>query len=389
MPELIEIIDLLDRNDVLSLDDPVQPWPSIDETEEVEISEVDWGQLFPGRVIDRGNEDWDLYGGGDDWSLPEEALDRIRSGRNPGTGERSNGVPGWDVCAWYQPIHFQGFDWGIYIYDHCILDIAAAVYRRLGSPTLSMTLAKALVRAGFAALFLHEQYHHKVESAAIRMLIVQQSDIYLRYMARVYMVADGTDDQLEEGLANADSFYRLDSDPYSSWLGTAVRSALKQHLRDSFRIAPPGYGLAEDIVEYGTFSSDQCELLARLQEGTLNPVRSVPDDFVIATHLTHSLFSVRQDLWSISSRGSSPLLPTKGLSLPQVSTRTVERLLAEKGWVLVKGRGKGSHRMYRVDGARPIVLPDRKDLSPAVLRNTAKALGMKSASDLVAAAGGG
>lgn len=386
MPELFEIVDLLERNEALRLDDPAQPWPGLDVDEDVEVVEVDWRRLFPGRVLDRGNADWELYGD-DDWSLPGEALERIASGGDVGG---SNGVlvPGWDVCAWYQPIHFHGFDWGIYIYDSCILDIATAVYLRLGSPPLTMPLAKTLVRAGFAALFLHEQYHHKIESAAIRMLVVQQSDAYLRYMARVYMPSDGSDDQIEEGLANADSYYRLGGDPYREWLGKSVRWALEEHLMDSFLVAPPGYRLAHRIIDAGTFQADQGELLAQLQEGSLHPSRFDTDEFTIATHLTHSLFSVRQDLWSIATKGSSPLLPTKGPMLPQVSTRNVERLLTAHGFVLAKGRGKGSHRVYRAHGAPTIVLPDRKDLSPAVLRNTAKALGLKSASELAAAAGG-
>lgn len=386
MPELFEIVDLLERNEALSLDDPAQPWPGLDVDEEVDVLEVDWRRLFPGRVRDRGNADWELYGD-DDWSLPGAAIDRILSGEDLGAGATVR-VPGWDVCAWYQPIHFHGFDWGIYIYDHCILDIAASVYLRLGSPPLTMPLAKTLVRAGFAALFLHEQYHHKVESAAIRMLVVQQSDAYLRYMARVYMPSDGTDDQIEEGLANADSWFRVADEPYSVWLGKAVRTALQEYLRDCFRVAPPGYRLAGRIIDDQRYYADQSELLARLQEGTLHPKRPVPWDFMIATHLTHSLFSVRQDLWSITTRGSSPLLPTKGASLPQVSTRNVERVLTDRGWVKAKGRGKGSHRVYRDGGARTVVLPDRKDLSPAVLRNTAKALGLKNAAELAAAAGG-
>lgn len=385
MPELFEIVDLLERNNALSLDDPAQPWTAIDIDDGVEVVEVDWRRLFRGRLRDWGNSAWELSGD-DNWSLPGEALDRIASGGDVGG---SNGVlvPGWDVCAWYQPIHFHGFDWGIYIYDSCILDIAAALYLRLGRPPLSMALAKTLVRAGFSALFLHEQYHHKIESAAIRMLVVQQSDAYLRYMAQVYRPSIGTDDQLEEGLANADSYYRLRGDPYREWLGESVGWALEGHLMDSFTAAPPGYRLAHPIISAGTFHSDQGELLARLHEGSLRPSRTDTDEFAIATHLTHSLFSVRQDLWSIATKGSSPLLPTKGPMLPQVSTRNVERLLTAHGFVLAKGRGKGSHRVYRAHGAPTIVLPDRKDLSPAVLRNTAKALGLKSASDLAAAAG--
>jgi hypothetical protein len=50
----------------------------------------------------------------------------------------------------------------------------------------SYTLAKALVRAAFASLFLHEAYHHKTESHAIRLHVVQQLSCFGPYFWKVY-----------------------------------------------------------------------------------------------------------------------------------------------------------------------------------------------------------
>lgn len=65
-----------------------------------------------------------------------------------------------------------------------------------------------------------------------------------------------------------------------------------------------------------------------------------------------------------------------------VSTRQLDRLLISRGYYQVEG-GKGSHRKYAKPGSPMVVLPGgRKDLSPAVLRSVAKALGVPSIYDL-------
>lgn len=62
--------------------------------------------------------------------------------------------------------------------------------------------------------------------------------------------------------------------------------------------------------------------------------------------------------------------------------RSLERFLAAQGYEAAKGRGKGSHRVYEKAGTASIVLPDKKDLSPVVLQNTAHALGLRNAREL-------
>src|SRR5262249_7990207 len=100
------------------------------------------------------------------------------------------------------------------------------------------------------------------------------------------------------------------------------------------------------------------------------------------THLNRSFFTVRQDLWSVVSKGVSPILPVRPTWIAPLSRRAVERLLRRQGFEAKKGRGKGSHHVYAKPEGPTIVLPDVKDLSPIVLRNTATALGLKNAREL-------
>lgn len=58
------------------------------------------------------------------------------------------------------------------------------------------------------------------------------------------------------------------------------------------------------------------------------------------------------------------------------------------GYVRVKGGGKGSHVRLRAAGLPPLTIPGgRKDLSPVVLRNVAKALGFGDVGALLDALG--
>lgn len=54
------------------------------------------------------------------------------------------------TCAWYQPMHFFGRNWGIYIREECILHEAAAVARYVDPAELAamgLTLGELLQRA--------------------------------------------------------------------------------------------------------------------------------------------------------------------------------------------------------------------------------------------------
>jgi predicted RNA binding protein YcfA (HicA-like mRNA interferase family) len=281
------------------------------------------------------------------------------------------------VWAWYQPIHYFGPDWGIYIRETGLMECARRIANCLPPGLVvrsSATLGKAVIRAAFASLFLHEQYHHKTESAALRMHVIERRPIYPDYHRLAYRATAGTKDQIEEGLANADSWYRLTEAAYSKWTGRTVISTTKDYLARSFLVAPPGYANAADLLYRPDFEAEQQLLFSQVQEGVA-PVRSTPSEFSIASHLNHSLFRVTQRIWTVVPAGARTILPTNPAIAP-LSTSRLTRLMTRTGWSEVTGGGKGSHRKYRDDGGRVVVLPNSKDVSRPVLKSTADTLGL-------------
>jgi len=378
---------MLERDGALGTPDQ-SPWPSHDGG----VTLVDWSELFPSR----GRGGLEALDEPDFWEpdFDEEFLAELDE--RVGTRVHNSGHAGHrddqepirpDVCAWYQPIHFHGLDWGIFIKEDCLLrlaiEIALFVPHRPTSRRELIQLAKTVVRAAFSTLFLHEQYHHKTESHALRLHVVERTPRYGTYFRTVYgpLRAAASDDLHEEALANTDSYLRLSHDPYSQWLGKTVRDATRRYLDFRFPLDPPGYRRAADILASNSFDDVEFVLKSQVQEGMLTPFRH-PGDWLMAPRINQSYFSCHSDIWTIVRPGAARILPT-GLPYPTVSTHSMTRALRKLGYNDTGG-GKGSHVKLSADGKPTLVLPGgRKDLSPVVLRNIAKALGYKNAQALV------
>lgn len=376
MPDLSVILNMLDRDDALELSQrppnrDERLWPT---AEDQELLEVDYQRLFPNRrPVDRGFQDFEVYG--DEWFIDDEAVEGIVGG--VGTVPDESEPPEWDIWAWYQPIHYFGPDWGVFIKEDALRLLARRIGHRLPAGVRGgrdPELAKALVRAAFAALFLHEQYHHKTESAALRMHVIERRPVYPDYHAGVYRRFAGTDDQIEEGLANADSWRRLDEPAYKRWTGSTVLRTTRDYLFDAFHVAPPGYRNATGLLDDDSFQVEQHELFAQLQDGATHH-RPYVSEFGISTHLNHGLFRVTQRIWTVVPSGGRSILPTHPAIAPLAAAK-LERYLKKQGWSEVPGAGKGGHRKFRNAEGQMIILRSEKEVSLPVLKSTAGTLGV-------------
>ena len=92
--------------------------------------------------------------------------------------------------------------WGIYIREDCTIRQAyeIAKHLRLGVRARGSRwkLAEDLIRASFYAFYLHEQFHHKVESFAFRLLVSTRRDCYRPYQSSVYVPNFRTMNCIEE-----------------------------------------------------------------------------------------------------------------------------------------------------------------------------------------------
>ena len=376
-----KIVEWLSNNNALCLGELTESPPRENYSPDDSFL-VDWDKLFP-KKSQRGNNNFDWEFNDLDWDLSLDDLDQAFFGEisealnlDPPQLDETDKPLNWDILAWYQPIHFFGDKWGIFITEEGIRKIAVQVARFMPSGTMiSPFLVKALIRAGFTALFLHEQFHHKIESFGIRLHVIEKTSRYLPYERNVYRKTFGMDDNLEEALANADAFRRLKTAPYSRCLGKTVGNALQKYLKWHFPFDLPGYRMASLYLTKAKFNRAMNLLQSQVQEANLHP--GIPYwDWELANRLYQSFFKVTDHLWTVVKPGSRvrPLLPV--LPYRSISSREMIKVAENEGYTIINGAGKGSHVRMGKTGCRSLTIPGNcRDLSPGVTKSTLKVLG--------------
>jgi hypothetical protein len=324
---------------------PPSPWPEVDPGTE-DTYPIDWRRLFYGDRTPYPDDFWD------DALVPPTG----------GPGERLDPGRAPDVLAWYQPIHFYGPDWGIYIREDGITRVAARIMKAAAGRMPSIEC----VRAAIATLFLHEAHHHRVECFGLRLLAAREQPVYPAYIGGVYNRLSGTDDLLEEALANAESWRRLDERTYA--IGDIA--AVRRYLEHDFSLAPPGYRRAGDYLTDPDFRAGQADLLNQVAAGSPRPTQDVAD-WMAVNRMYQALFDVRQNFWTVVPKGTRPALPI--VTPPRYETRDLVRVLESAGY---RERHGTKHRKFTSQQGPTVHLSRRPEQPPHVARHVASALGI-------------
>ncbi len=349
------------------------PWPG--DPDDSDVYEPDWSQIHP--------NDRDTDAPLDTTMGPSPVIDEVR--------KRASGgfiVPPPDILdalAWYTPIHYYGLGSAIYIRESAVFDVAAAILNRLPEPERYRPAnVEGACRAGMSVLYLHEAYHHKIESLAIRFEMVERTRRYLPYSKRVYipLIQQGSDDVLEEALACAEMYRRFKTEKaYRRGVPKPVRDATIAMLPEWFRTLPPSYREAGRYLYDRTFDHAQRTLMSQVHEVAAEPKRAA-GEWNLAPHQCRGLFDCQRITHVLVPKDQGPILPWIGHTpaLPSVSSRKAIRQLEDRGWKIESGRGKGSHVRLKHVGKQPLTIPaNRESLSPVVLKSVANALGVRLA----------
>jgi predicted RNA binding protein YcfA (HicA-like mRNA interferase family) len=357
---------------------------------------VIWKNLFPPAARLRELERTEFFD--DPWQIDDPELEKRILVAVEGEPDEEAGWPPdldkeseiWDVCAWYQPIHYFGYDWGIFIREDCLKSQAVRIASRLHPSDLQhipgwahqgpAALTKTMLRASFVCFYLHEQFHHKIESLGFRLHVARGQGSYLPYKKNVYRPNYLSDDCLEEALANADIYKRISEKAYKSVIGDVTVRAVKAYLEATFPSEQPGYRKAIDYLIDRRFQFGLSRLQNQVRYGTLHPTS--PDwDWLLAPRMTQSFFNIKSEIYVVVPPGQRAILPTQ-IFPKTCSTRDMERICHSHGYSPVSG-GKGSHIKLKSPGKPTITLPgNRKDLSPGVIRSVLRTLGPYNMNDL-------
>jgi predicted RNA binding protein YcfA (HicA-like mRNA interferase family) len=304
----------------------------------------------------------------------EQTIRAIRALRRP----RSE--PPEPHCAWYCPIHFFGYGWGIYIREQCILSIAKELSSFVDWKAVHASLPsilRQLLRSAFYVLFLHEQFHHKMESLGYRFLISTGSDHYRPYKARVYRRTYLSADCLEESLANADSYRRLNEPRYKGRVEDAIRDGLRFFLKESFHSQPPGYKESLYYLGEPAYRSALYKLQSQALEGVVSPTKTPPAHWSAAPSMITALTDITDEIYVVLPIGARPIFRITSIDPGYTaSSREIESALTKHyGYVRVPG-GKGSHVKLAKPQAETITLPgNRACVSPGVIKQILNIVG--------------
>jgi predicted RNA binding protein YcfA (HicA-like mRNA interferase family) len=386
---IAEVLDILAAHDIIPEEDTQSPEAPVSLGQKPsEFGEITDGEtVYTTSIADvfrEDNESGDDILANDDPRIHDwwESIQRIRSGdqRTASSLRDVSAEPPDPHCAWYCPIHFFGHSWGIYIRESCILshakDIAAFVDWRTvhASPP---SVARQLLRSAFYVFFLHEQFHHKVESLGFRLLVSTGTDRYRPYKANVYRTAYLTSACLEESLANAESFRRLNEPRYTQRVDKPIRDALRNLLRFIIPKQPPGYSEGAHYFQEAAYRSGLYKLQSQALDGLLVPTTPL-GHWSVAPNMITALTDITDNIYVVlPKKGASPIFrPTSIDPGATVSTSAmVGALTKHYGYQYVPG-GKGSHVKLKKPGAQTIILPgNRPALSPGVVKHALDAIG--------------
>ena len=275
------------------------------------------------------------------------------------------------LCAWYSPIHYFGHGWGIYIRESCIfhvaLDIAAHVNWAavMASSLPPAEIMRQLLRSAFYVFFLHEQFHHKVESLGFRLLVTTGTDRYRPYKTKVYRPSFLRATCLEETLANAESYRRLTEERYKDRHAPEMLEAVQAYLAWSIPKQPPGYAQGMNYVAATPYRRGLYTLQSQVLDGSLT-LTTPATHWSVAPDVITSLMSIDADIYVILPVGARPIFRAGSID-PGATASTAQltsALTRHYGYSQAPG-GNGSHVKLvkpnvpniHLPGNRPVVSP--------------------------------
>lgn len=273
-----------------------------------------------------------------------------------------------DCLATYLPFHYFHPDWwGIYILFDGLIWMRNELFR-LSKGTLDPSRALQVARL---RLYHHEAFHHGTECFATRLELTHRRPFYIRPFEDLYQSTRGTDDSLEEALAEG------------AMLGSIRKKVAKDPDREvvfgsllaQVRSGPPGYRRGAGLWKAPAFRKSRCLFAEQNQQACLPGLpRKNPSVWASAPHMFDGIANIRSRTNYLLLH-TSPLLSRINFRPCLTPTKLIRKLNGMVG--LEQIRQKGSHRICRTPDGRETVIPmHARDLGKGLLRKILKDLGL-------------
>lgn len=355
----MEILEWLETKNALRLTDKM-----IDPPKPIDVDVIEYSKILPNYIKNplKLLDNLDI-----DMNLTETCISEINN-KIPITNKI-------DILAWYQPIHFYGDNWGIYIFDSGIIEVMTSIFSYLpsvdGSQKLLMT--KNIQAIAIEILRLHEEYHHRLEAFAIKQHIASGNILYPAYNDSVFLP---TRDQTpcmcpEERLCDAYVYRAL-----QTWLrpkvSTDIFLAVMNSWKNHMAIALGPYAGSLNLTTKSKFTNEQDLVLGQIVTSDISPnLHTVEKKFL--HEYTKPIRELTENVYIVHDSDIKTYIP--GVHQFAAPRRKVEKLILAKGYTETK-EGDGSHTKYKKPGSPMIVLTKSREQSQTVLKSVAKALNL-------------
>ena len=273
---------------------------------------------------------------------------------------------GFEAIGWYQSFHIWDEQrWGIYIDAKMLDDYALTIYddcRRKGL-VCSMSLCGHLA---FGMVFHHEFFHAKIEAILTWVELTNGKPKYLRYKENVYQKLRGTDEWLEEALANWNSFYwYLEFFDKKKILTESEQRLMKEVIEAELDMSPPGYNnwrSGSKVVNWRRIALQLSRGKAKIADNYLLPLEGLL--------LGEMPFDIRTSDIPLKFIGKGQIADRihshpKTLSVP--GRKEIQLALKYYKYKLISG-GKGSHEKWEGADNSTFIVPTGDPVSRGVFR---------------------
>ncbi|MBN1461656.1 MAG: type II toxin-antitoxin system HicA family toxin [Armatimonadetes bacterium] len=291
-------------------------------------------------------------------------------------------VPPPDCLAFYLPFHYYHPDWwGVYLVAEPMADMVFFILANSGG---ALDVSESL-RVARTFAYSHEVFHHQTECFATRLEISHRMPLYRTGFHQFYEERAGTEDSIEEALASAYAYNRVDSQLFKGSSHRAQRLAARKALSAYIETCPPGYDQAMRYVGQSRFGIARDEFAEDNHRNALPQMPFVqPGVWRSAPHAFTGMSRVNSAVNYVVHR-DSPLMERIRERGYYLSYREVESYLRRLGFTPTRQRG--SHQIWQGPDGRTVTVPrHRGDMASGTVRSILKSVGVDVPQSQLAAA---
>jgi len=309
------------------------------------------------------------FAGRDEAPMENAGIGRPEFPGGPVSQWPANYRPPADAYAFYMPYHlYYPHWWGIYLIAERVIELAQEL-RDATRPKITWDEA---FRATRLYLFKHEYFHQKAETFSAKLEVTHRERMYLEGQLPFYVRTFGTDNCIEEALAEAYAIREVER-ILRNWKWRApARNAYMKALKHFVSQSGPGYQLGVEYADQDLFGLKQATFAEEIRHEALGMQKMPPGIWDMFNNAFRGVGTIKSRVNYIV-HANSWLSERLGLQVQRIDYQGLKRKLKKVCRCEIDRNGKGSHEIWRTPRGQTFPVPRHPgDLKPGTLSSIVK-----------------